>query len=698
MTFLLSFVFFFLCVLSSSIKADFILINNDPLVPIGVWGTWQNKAQVKLLVREVLPAGGMTNIASSMTAGVTHLWITQNFGISGGSVFPMPQNNDCVYSIPSPDCAADNYLQSMSFRTNIQKLQPESWCYTPENIPSSLNITPSWFVTKKDLASTVVNSFANVGEVFEIEYSPLASPGTDPNANYNPEDTVFTGENRTTEEELSLGDQTEITGLDFTNKPLSNLMQYENVRIKTFSNCKFDGADMTGLLLDNKIFADCSFNGTKLVDTSLNNTQFSNTTFYDKTIVDFSGADLTGAFLVGAKITNGKFAGATLDRADFYSVVMKNSVFTGVKSWKGIDFTGGASFSGCTFSNVPFAGIKYDSTTNFSGAIMHGAIFAGTSSTSLSNWQGINLSGADLTGANFNYSNLTSAKLSESNLTDVNFSNANLTNALFFAGYGIPSTNCTRTKFIGATLTGADFTISNLTESNFENALLHGTKFNYSTMKNVAISKARYKADSSKKLAQANFDSAYFSSSTNLSGIDFSGLNFSQTTFSNCTMEKANFNSSNLSEVQFDHANLERATFKNATMSGAYFGIRKGSGNPTNLSNANFTGATIGAMFYYANLQSAIMENMKTQSGIRVHFENSIMKDVILTGSDFSKSSCIYFDYADLSKAYIDGVNFTGAEFYGAKLNEAYYDSKTKWSNGKSIPSSIIKKYKMKKK
>ncbi|MBT3456406.1 hypothetical protein HN446_05055, partial [bacterium] len=170
MTFRFSTIFAILFCLSNLIKADFILINNDALVPISVWGAWQNKAKVKLLNREISPGMGMANIsmANSGTNNPTHIWIIPNFGISGGSVFPMPKSNDCVFSFPTQDCSVDHYLQSMSFGTNTQKLQPESWCYTPANIPSSLKITPNWFIEKRDLANTVVNSFVNVGEVFDI--------------------------------------------------------------------------------------------------------------------------------------------------------------------------------------------------------------------------------------------------------------------------------------------------------------------------------------------------------------------------------------------------------------------------------------------------------------------------------------------------------------------------------------------------
>ncbi|MBT3456146.1 pentapeptide repeat-containing protein [bacterium] len=631
MTFCFRIIFAILFCLSNLIKADFILINNDPLVPIGAWGTWQNKDQAKLLVREVLPAGGMTNIPSSIMAGVTHLWITQNFGISGGSVFPMPQNNDCVYSIPSPDCAADNYLQSMSFGTNTQKLQPESWCYTPENIPSGLNITPNWFVTKRNLSGIVINSFASVGQVFDIKYSPLASPGTAANPSYNPEDSVFTGETGDIVDELT--SQNALIGKDFSNQSISSLMANKIVKVGLFQNCTFDGADMGEMDLDSKTFLDCSFKGTKFQGSSLNSTTFK---IIDDKNVDFSNADLTGSFLVGAKISNGKFAGTTLDSADFNSAILQNSDFTGIKSWGGADFTGGASFSGCTFSNVPFAGIKYDSTTNFSGSIMHGAIFAGKSATSLSSWQGINLSGADLTSANFSYANLDNSKMVSATLTNANFTGASLTGANFSIAYGSPRTNLTSAKFIGANLNGANFTASNLTESNFENALLHGAKFDSSIMKNVSISKASYRADSANKLPQANFDSANFSSSTNLSNIDFSGLSFSQTRFSSCTMEKASFNSSNLSGVQFDHTNLESSEFKNATISGTTnFGIIRNSGTPTNLSKANFTGSDFSNGSYIL-FDSASMKNVKMNS---TKFNSPSFDNATLDGSDFGSAS-----------------------------------------------------------
>ncbi len=88
----------------------------------------------------------------------------------------------------------------------------------------------------------------------------------------------------------------------------------------------------------------------------------------------------------------------------------------------------------------------------------------------------IDLSGADLSGAN-----LTEAKLSGANLTEANLSGANLTGAILASGH-LNGANLARARLIGAHLIGADLSAADLTRADLTGANLTGANLPRATL------------------------------------------------------------------------------------------------------------------------------------------------------------------------------------------------------------------------
>lgn len=196
---------------------------------------------------------------------------------------------------------------------------------------------------------------------------------------------------------------------------------------KTLSSKDLNNKNFKGANLLASIFAEqdptqvTTVVGANFTDANL---QYSSLVGASLKSISFFGADLQFAWLSWSDFTKANFARANLTNAH-----LDNSTFTGA------NFTD-ATLGKNTLANSVFTDATFVSTLTDKPGL------------------GINLSGADLTNANFTGADLTNANLSESDLTGANFTNA----------------KCTGVDFRGANLSNAKLNAQDFSTANFESA------------------------------------------------------------------------------------------------------------------------------------------------------------------------------------------------------------------------------------
>jgi uncharacterized protein YjbI with pentapeptide repeats len=162
---------------------------------------------------------------------------------------------------------------------------------------------------------------------------------------------------------------------------------------------------------------------------------------------------------------------------------------------------------------------------------------------------GVNLSGAnldkiDLNEANLREANLTGASLSRSNLSNARLGQANLENA------DIHSSNLRGADLSDAKMRRADLDHANLSDANLSDADLWLAKLSYATLTNVVARGAH--------ISEANGENA------NLVGADLSNAYLGK-----INLTEADLSSADLSGAQLFDAILRGANFTNAELDGA---------------------------------------------------------------------------------------------------------------------------------
>lgn len=184
-----------------------------------------------------------------------------------------------------------------------------------------------------------------------------------------------------------------------------------------------------------------------------------------------------------------------------------------------------------------------------------------------------NLVGADLTGASLSYRHIAAQDMHDSIIAEANLNGANLAGTNLststISGENAPvlakNTNFTNTNFNGATITG---TIE------LAGANLSGATFNNATWANSTIFNGDFR--------NANL------ANTKLNGT-FETANFGGVSFTNVQTFSPLFNSSNLANTSYSGMTLGQTSQFNYSV----------------LSNANFTDATVSAIFRYSTMGSA---------------------------------------------------------------------------------------------
>jgi uncharacterized protein YjbI with pentapeptide repeats len=225
--------------------------------------------------------------------------------------------------------------------------------------------------------------------------------------------------------------------------------------------CDLRGADLENANLDNANLEGTNLQGANLTSAELNGAYLVG--------ADLSGANLTDADLDSAKLTGATLVGATLQDARIRNTLLQ-----------------GANFQDANLSGADLSGLTAAQLANFSNA----------------NLQNANLVGANLVGASFENANLETASLKrsplqragdyrfigglffiETNLSNVDLSTANLNGAelqrVIFENANLSNAILTEADldnadFSGANLNNADLTGADLDDVNFSRANLQG--------------------------------------------------------------------------------------------------------------------------------------------------------------------------------------------------------------------------------
>ena len=164
--------------------------------------------------------------------------------------------------------------------------------------------------------------------------------------------------------------------------------------------------------------------------------------------------------------------------------------------------------------------------------------------------QGLDLSNADLWGANFSGLNLNGTNLSNAKLNFANLSGTTL------VGADLSAADCTQANLSNANLTNASliyatFSNANLENSSLMNASLYGTDFDQANLRNSNLDNASI---SSAKFTRASLTSSSFSMSK-IVETQFNGSDLKDASFIGTTLESCNFSyARNFSNEQMKQA------------------------------------------------------------------------------------------------------------------------------------------------
>jgi uncharacterized protein YjbI with pentapeptide repeats len=181
-------------------------------------------------------------------------------------------------------------------------------------------------------------------------------------------------------------------------------------------------------------------------------------------------------------------------------------------------------------------------------------------------WEGslIDLSGADLSGANFSGTDLTAANFSRANLSGANLLEANLSSAQF------PEAQLSK-----ATLTYADLSHASLWRSDLSGAYLTESTMSWADMSGADLSGATLTQANLWKVNIWEADlSGAFMWDADLTEADLSGSNLSEAKMMGVKLQKANLSDvkligAELSMAELISANLSRANLSGTNLEGA---------------------------------------------------------------------------------------------------------------------------------
>jgi len=156
---------------------------------------------------------------------------------------------------------------------------------------------------------------------------------------------AFNGSSAKPEDDIQFGEQKNKHNWDMSRgnwvdadfSGLKNL--HEKFSSSNMQQCKFNGSDLTGLLLKTNNVESCDFSGSDISNSRIQGSNLSNNLFKDSSLkgTDFletniEKCDFSNANLNGTKFSKSFIYGCDLSGADFTGVVIKSGGLTGEKS------------------------------------------------------------------------------------------------------------------------------------------------------------------------------------------------------------------------------------------------------------------------------------------------------------------------------------------------------------------------------
>lgn len=301
--------------------------------------------------------------------------------------------------------------------------------------------------------------------------------------------------------------------------------------------------------------------------------------------------------------------------------------------------------------------------------------------------QPLNLAGAFLDGAIFEFANFARGELSAASLMNSRFANAILEKATArntrFDRADLSSAHLKGLKALDASFVAADLTNSfgknsQFDRSDFSNARLIETRLRSCSFRGANFSSAiLHRAD----LQYGNFHMAHLNEAefhgadltgANLAGLDLTVANFEDACFrvaelNHCNMEgmelpDADFESACLSSAIMTGSVMPRANFARAKMLGAR--LAEVDWESANLSGADLTGAT----FHMGSSRSGLVGSTIASYGSKTGFYTDDFNE-----QDFKSPEEIR--KANLRGADLRGAILCGVDFYLVDLRDALYDA-----------------------
>ncbi len=250
----------------------------------------------------------------------------------------------------------------------------------------------------------------------------------------------------------------------------------------------------------------------------------------------------------------------------------------------------------------------------------------------------VNLSGADLSSADFNGVNLSVANLSGANLSESNLSRAKLNVAK------LSGANLTKAILNEAILNVANLTLADLTGAELNQASLVRAELARADLSNANLSRANLSGADLKdaKLRNANLTSANLSRA-DLKWTTFTGANLADANLHGTDLSSADCSGANLSNTELRQSNLSRANLRGVNLSGS--NLRWADLSGADLSGADLSGAKLSG----ANMTGANLSNANLIGTTLVHV-------------DLTRANLIGADWV--------GADLSGATLTGAKLHD----------------------------
>jgi uncharacterized protein YjbI with pentapeptide repeats len=330
----------------------------------------------------------------------------------------------------------------------------------------------------------------------------------------------------------------------------SDIDPYANLAGCNLANANLAGANLTNANLNNTIFTGATLTNANLTGANLTNANLSTS--------GLSGADLADTNLTLANLENANLTGANLTIADLtgsylYEANLADTDLTNTDVNSSLQDASSGGITG-TPSVLP---------TGFS--LVGGYLIGPDADLYLANLTGLDLSNADLAGAN-----LYAATLSYANLTDADMSSASLALA------SLDTANLTGANLHEASLAFADLNAANLTDADLSDAYLAETNLGGTNVSGANLDTGIYLVRSGQITGTPSVlpsdemlvDGYLVGPGADLGGANLSGANLTGVSLASAVLNGTDLIGANLTGIDMTDANLDVADLSDANLSG----------------------------------------------------------------------------------------------------------------------------------